>query len=126
MKYQSELINEILEDRGHEKSSLHYESECVESWIEESKGAYPKLCDYEGEWLNYMIENPIGDFPYETVTSNPTATVSNVVPYGYKSAILKGSTKYRDIDTGELLETFEEGRNLELVSVKMPVLKTVG
>lgn len=43
-----------------------------------------------------------------------------------KSAILKGSTKYRDIDTGEILETFEEGRNLELVSVKMPVLTTTG
>ena len=41
-----------------------------------------------------------------------------------KSAILKGSTKYRDIDTGEFLETFEEGRNLELVSVKMPILTT--
>ena len=43
-----------------------------------------------------------------------------------KSAILKGNTGYRDIDTGEFLETFEEGRNLELVSVKMPVLKTTG
>ena len=43
-----------------------------------------------------------------------------------KSAILSGNTGYRDIDTGEFLETFEEGRNLELVSVKMPVLTTVG
>ena len=41
-----------------------------------------------------------------------------------KSAILSGNTGYRDIDTGEFLETFEEGRNLELVSVKMPVLTT--
>ena len=43
-----------------------------------------------------------------------------------KSAILKGVTGYKDVDTGEILETFEEGRNLELVSVKMPVLKTTG
>lgn len=43
-----------------------------------------------------------------------------------KSAILKGVTGYKDVDTGEILETFEEGRNLELVSVKMPVLHTVG
>ena len=43
-----------------------------------------------------------------------------------KSAILKGSTKYRDIDTGEFLETFEEDRNLELVSVQMPVLTMTG
>ena len=126
MKYQSELVNKILEQRGHEKSSFHYESECVETWIGETKGAYPKLCDYEGEWLNYILEETIGDFPYETITDVTEATVNNVVPYAYKSAILKGSTKYRDIDTGEILETFEEGRNLELVSVKMPVLTTVG
>ena len=37
MKYQSELIKDILEERGHEKSSLHYESECIETWIEENK-----------------------------------------------------------------------------------------
>ena len=53
-------------------------------------------------------------------------TETNTLEKPIKSAILKGSTKYRDIDTGEFLETFEEGRNLELVSVKMPVLKTVG
>ena len=41
-----------------------------------------------------------------------------------EKAIIKGQTKYRDIDTGEFVETFEEGRNLELVSVKMPILRT--
>ena len=51
-------------------------------------------------------------------------TATNTLEKPIKSAILKGSTKYRDIDTGEILETFEEGRNLELVSVKMPVLTT--
>ena len=56
MKYQSELINEILGQRGHEKSTLHYESECIEQWIDENKGAYPKLCDYQSEWLNYIVE----------------------------------------------------------------------
>ena len=99
MKYKSELIKDIVETRGHEKSSLHYESECIEPWIEEVKGAYPKLCDYEGEWLNYMVENPIGSFPYETITANPTATVSNVVPYRYKNAILKGQTLVNQINT---------------------------
>ena len=49
-------------------------------------------------------------------------TATNTLEKPIKSAILKGSTKYRDIDTGEILEAFEEGRNLELVSVKMPVL----
>lgn len=80
---------------------------------------------------------------YENDTYTPTITVknkssvktgegdevdysANVMDGHVKSAILKGSTKYRDIDTGEFLETFEEGRNLELVSVKMPVLTTTG
>ena len=49
-------------------------------------------------------------------------TINGTNEGAIKSAILTGSTKYRDIDTGEILETFEEGRNLELVSVKMPVL----
>ena len=115
------------------RAGAEYAKETGEVWepglvdaIEEYKWAYPKLCDYQSEWLNYILEHPIGDFPYETVTTNSTATVNNVVPYAYKSAILKGSTKYRDIDTGEILEAFEEGRNLELVSVKMPVLTATG
>lgn len=78
---------------------------------------------------------------YENDTYTPTITVknkssvktgegdevdysANVMDGHAKSAILKGSTKYRDIDTGEFLETFEDGRNLELVSVKMPILTT--
>ena len=65
--------------------------------------------------LNYIL--------YEFYGSD---TLPNTVEAPVKSAILKGSTKYRDIDTGEFLETFEEGRNLELVSVKMPVLTTNG
>ena len=92
MKYQSELIKEIVGARGHEMSSNHYESECVESWIKESKGAYPKLCDYQSEWLNYINEKPIGNFPYEIIADVTEATVNNVVPYAYKTAILKGQT----------------------------------
>ena len=128
MKYESELIKEIVDSRGHDKSSLHYESECGKTWIEEAKGAYPKLCDYEAEWLNYISilddiggsekpeppiepdpeppvepeepetpepeepEPPIGKFPYVALTDVTEATVHNVVPYAYKSAILKGQT----------------------------------
>ena len=51
-------------------------------------------------------------------------TATNTLEKPIKSAILKGSTKYRDIDTGEVLDAFEDGRNLELVSVRMPVLTT--
>ena len=106
MKYQSEIIHEILEQRGHKKSSLHYQSECIEKWIEEAKGAYPKLTDYQAEWLSYINkiegggteqpdpepEPPIGEFPYVTLTDVTEATVDNVVPYAYKSATLKGNT----------------------------------
>ena len=114
MKYKSELIKEMIDSRGHEKSSIHYQSECIETWIEGAKGGYPKLCDYQSEWLSYINkiegggtekpnpeepkpeepnpEPPIGEFPYETVSTNTTATVNHVVPYAYKSAILKGNT----------------------------------
>ena len=101
MKYQSELIKEIEDSRGHEKSSLHYQSECIETWIEEAKGAYPKLTDYQAEWLNYISilddkggseEPPIGEFPYIVLSDVTEATVDNVVPLAYKSAILKGNT----------------------------------
>lgn len=50
----------------------------------------------------------------------------NVLDGAFESCVLKGKTKYRDIDTGEILETFEEGRNLELITVRMPILTTNG
>ena len=50
----------------------------------------------------------------------------NVLDGAYESCVLKGHTKYRDIDTGEILENFEESRNLELITVRMPILKTTG
>ena len=48
----------------------------------------------------------------------------NVLDGAFESCVLKGKTKYRDIDTGEILEDFEEGRNLELITVRMPILTT--
>ena len=111
MKYQSEIIKEIIDERGHKKSSIHYESECIETMIEEDKGAYPKLCDYEGEWLYYINEKPIGEFPYAALNDVTEATIENVVPYAYKSATLKGKSETVDGT---------------LQSVKMPVLMTTG
>lgn len=63
--------------------------------------------------LNYIL--------YEFYGSD---TLPNTVEAPVKSAILKGNTKYRDIDTGDILDTFDETKNLELVSVKLPVLMT--
>ena len=54
-------------------------------------------------------------------------SLPNTKEGGYVTqAKLLGKTKYRDQDTGELLEEWEEGRNLELVSVESPELKTSG
>lgn len=50
----------------------------------------------------------------------------NVLDGAFESCVLKGHTKYRDIDTGEILENFEESRNLELITVRMPILKSTG
>lgn len=50
----------------------------------------------------------------------------NVLDGAFELCVLKGHTKYRDIDTGEILENFEESRNLELITVRMPILSTVG
>ena len=30
MKYESEILNEIIANEGHINASLHYESECIE------------------------------------------------------------------------------------------------
>lgn len=92
MKFEAEIIKDIVDSRGHTKTSIHYQSECVEEWVKEVEGAYPKLCDYQPEWLNYSAENKIGVFPYTSLTDVTNATVENVVPYAYKSAILKGNT----------------------------------
>lgn len=99
--------------------------------------------DIENKKISGLAKLDEIEATYENDTYTPTVTVknkssvktgegdevdysANVMDGHAKSAILKGSTKYRDIDTGEILEAFEEGRNLELVSVKMPVLKTTG
>ena len=99
MKFEAEIIKEIVDSRGHTKTSIHYQSECVEEWVREVEGAYPKLCDYQPEWLNYSAENKIGVFPYATLTDVTSATVENVVPYAYKRAILLGQTLVNILST---------------------------
>ena len=50
-------------------------------------------------------------------------TVQNTIEAPVKSAILHGSTKYRDIDTGDILDKFDETKNLELISLGNLILK---
>ena len=60
------------------------------------------------------------------IDDNGTDLHENVLGGAFESCVLKGHTKYRDIDTGEILENFEENRNLELITVRMPILTTTG
>ena len=79
-------------------------------------------------YLDYIAQNNLmldDDVEYVTY-SGTNIKAANTAQKPLRRATLKGHTGYRDIDTGEILETFEEGRNLELVSVRMPVLLVVG
>ena len=90
-------------------------------------GLTPVSKGYVGTHLFYNGDNTIIDFTYEKYILNTQfSTLYNTEEIPVKSAILKGDTKYRDIDTGDILDTFDETKNLELVSVKMPVLNTTG
>lgn len=54
-------------------------------------------------------------------------TIPNTKEGAYVTqAKLLGKTKYRDQETGELLDDWEEGRNLSLESVENPILTTTG
>lgn len=50
----------------------------------------------------------------------------NVLDGAYESCVLKGKTKYIDNDTQEILDTFQDGRNLSLIDVKAPILSNIG
>ena len=95
LKYESEILYGLMKRDGDDSPSdvLPYESELKEKYLNQVLGAYPKLQDYRAEWLNYnLCEDLPADFPYETVSNVTKATVNNVVPYEYKSAILSGNT----------------------------------
>lgn len=122
MKYESDILKRLIKTYGV-VGNPRYISEIIKEFIVRGKECFPNLFTYQADWLAHIDEFGL----------NPTYTVSytgqsiyapNTLEKPVKSAILKGNTGYRDIDTGEILETFEEGRNLELVSVKMPVLMT--
>ena len=90
-------------------------------------GLTPVTKGYVGTHLFYNGDNTIIDLTYEKyILNTQSSTLYNTAEKPVKSAFLKGNTGCRDIDTGEILEAFEKGRNLELVSVKMPVLTTTG
>ena len=96
MKYESEILYDLMERDGllnPSQDNLPYESELKEKYVNDVVGAYPKLQDYRSEWLNYnKCEYIPADFPTKSQTNQTSGTFENVVPYVYKSAILKGQT----------------------------------
>lgn len=124
MKYESSILKRLIDTYGV-IGNPRYISEIIKEFIVRGKECYPDLFTYQSDWLAHIDE--FGLTPEYTVSyTGQQIYAPNTKERPVKRAILKGSTKYRDIDTGEFLETFEEGRNLELVSVKMPVLTTTG
>ena len=100
LKYESEILFDLMKRDGDDTPSdvLPYESELKEKYLQQVEGAYPKLQDYRPEWLNYnLVAHLPADFPVETLSNVTSATVDNVVPYAYKSAILKGQTLVNSI-----------------------------
>ena len=122
MKYESSILKRLIEVYGV-VGNPRYISEIIKQFIVQGKECYPNLFTYQADWLAHIDE--FGLTPEYTVSyTGQHIYAPNTKEKPVKRAILKGSTKYRDIDTGEVLDAFEDGRNLELVSVEMPVLMT--
>ena len=94
-QYESEILFRLMERDGFNipSSVPPYEAEIKAYLIEQVKLAYPKLNDYEAEWLlyNYTKHLP-AEFPISSVSNVTKASFENVVPFAYQSAILKGNT----------------------------------
>lgn len=77
-------------------------------------GLYLEVMDAEGNYTEYTSEDG-------TITIQGTKEGAYIT-----QAKLLGKTKYVDQTTGEILDTWEEGRDLKLESVEEPGLTTVG
>ena len=83
-QYESEILFRLMERDGFNipSSVPPYEAEIKAYLIEQVKLAYPKLNDYEAEWLlyNYTKHLP-ADFPISSVSNVIKASFENVVPF---------------------------------------------
>ena len=77
-------------------------------------GLYLEVMDEYGNYHEYTSEEGVITVPHTQEGAYVT------------QAKLLGKTKYRDQDTGELLDQWEDGRKLILESVENPGLETVG
>ena len=81
---------------------------------EVSPGLFIEVVDQEGNLTQYESEEGL-------------ITIPNTIEGAYVTqAKLLGKTKYKDVDTNEILDEWEVGRNLKLISVKKPQLKMTG
>lgn len=117
----------IVQDKQNKQLSL-------DVFVNESDLATLSVLENRCDEVKAKIE--VDEYSAEITTSQSMSKIGsddsgvdlheNVLDGAFESCVLKGKTKYRDIDTGEILEDFEEGRNLELITVRMPILSTVG
>ena len=107
-QYESEILFRLMERDGFNipSSVPPYEAEIKAYLIEQVKLAYPKLNDYEAEWLlyNYTKHLP-AEFPISSVSNVTKASFENVVPFAYQSAILKGKTLVNCVDNSKVTVT---------------------
>ena len=108
MKYESSILKRLIDTYGV-IGNPRYLSEIIKEFIVRGKELYPQLFTYQSDWLAHIDE--FGLTPEYTVSyTGQHIYAPNTKEKPVKSAILKGSTKYRDIDTGEILEDFDQFR----------------
>lgn len=124
--YESEVLFQLMERDGFNipSSVPPYEAEIKAYLINQVKQAYPKLTDYEAEWLlyNYTKHLPV-EFPISTVKNTTYAQFENVVPFAYQSAILTGNTRVNEV-LGGIHENISLNGTTMTLKVPTKILKT--
>lgn len=85
MKYQSEILNDIVEQEGHINASLHYESECIDHHVNEmDEGVANYQSELLNNYLNY-IKNGVDITSVNTLNHANIKTSHNDKNYTYES-----------------------------------------
>ncbi len=126
-----ELLKYLIENGGIGGGDfeyvLHTLNQALSTLYSTAEKPVKRVVAYGDTLVNTLQESStLAVTPMGEAIDAQQATVTGTANGAIQSAILKGSTKYKDVETGEILDEFDAERNLELVSVKMPVLTTVG
>ena len=122
LKYESDILYDLMKRDGDNNPSdvLPYESELKEKYLNQIVGAYPKLQDYRAEWLNYnLTAHSPSSFPVVTLTDVTQATIDNVVPYAYRSAILKGQTLVNLVNDENKVYTLNADGSYKVIHINL-------